>query len=273
MKLNHLTDKQLLIETKFLVQEDNRITLQLLFHLKEIEKRKLYSDLGYPSLFKYIVVELGYTGGAAARRIKSFRLLKEVPEIKKNIVNGSLSLSNLSKAADLFSKENITDKEEKKEILKSIENTSARECDKKLSSFGKLDLEVRHLHVINISVSDETHEKFEKIRGLLAFERLTKEDIFARIFDIAIEHLEEKRFKTKTKATQQSSNTRYIPAGVKKTIYERDRVCSKCGSNYLLQIDHIKPYSLGGKTELNNLRLLCHSCNQRARIASNLHAP
>ncbi len=65
--------------------------------------------------------------------------------------------------------------------------------------------------------------------------------------------------------------SRAIPSELKRCIWERDEgQCTyvhpatkqRCASKYLLQIDHIKPFSLGGKSELNNLRLLCAGHNQ-----------
>ena len=275
MKLSHLTDKQLLLDTKYLAAEDRRISLCLLHHLREIDRRKLFSELGYSSLFNYIVKELGYTDGAATRRINSFRLLQEVPEIEKKIENGKLSLSNLSKAADTFRKEHISDLETKKEILSAIENTSARECDKKLAEIKNplIPLEPKNLHVISVSVSEDIYQKFEKIRGLFASQRLSKEDIFSKMFEITLKHLEIKRFSTSSKLPPSASQNRYIPAGLRKHVYERDKVCQKCGSSWDLEIDHIIAVALGGKTELENLRLLCRNCNQRSRITSNLHFP
>ncbi len=67
--------------------------------------------------------------------------------------------------------------------------------------------------------------------------------------------------------------TRYIPSVVRHHIWMRDQgqctyVCPKtkrkCSSNHLLQIDHIKPFSSGGKSEPDNLRLLCANHNQFA---------
>ena len=37
--------------------------------------------------------------------------------------------------------------------------------------------------------------------------------------------------------------------------------CVSCGSYNNLEIDHIVPFSLGGKTEFKNLQLLCKKCN------------
>lgn len=37
--------------------------------------------------------------------------------------------------------------------------------------------------------------------------------------------------------------------------------CLKCGSKDDLTIDHVTPIVLGGKSELENLQILCRSCN------------
>ena len=45
-------------------------------------------------------------------------------------------------------------------------------------------------------------------------------------------------------------------------VYSRDgNRCRKCGSSYDLEVDHIFPISKGGKTVMDNLQTLCHSCN------------
>lgn len=53
---------------------------------------------------------------------------------------------------------------------------------------------------------------------------------------------------------------------LRQEIFERDGyTCVNCGSTEkeLLEIDHIKPISKGGKTEPSNLQTLCHDCNIR----------
>ncbi len=41
------------------------------------------------------------------------------------------------------------------------------------------------------------------------------------------------------------------------------RKCTLCGATQDLTFDHIHPWSLRGKTELGNLRVLCRACNTR----------
>ena len=72
---------------------------------------------------------------------------------------------------------------------------------------------------------------------------------------------------TQTSAAKAGGATgRAIPAAVKREVWRRDRGrCSyvdrtsgrRCGSQHLLQIDHVVPYAQGGAAEPNNLRLLC----------------
>ena len=44
---------------------------------------------------------------------------------------------------------------------------------------------------------------------------------------------------------------------------EYDYKCADCGSYRRLEIDHISPFSKGGKTQKHNLQVLCRYCNSR----------
>ena len=72
--------------------------------------------------------------------------------------------------------------------------------------------------------------------------------------------------RTRTSAAKPDVTGRAIPAAVKREVWRRDRGrCRyvdrtsgrRCGSQHLLQIDHVVPYACGGAAEPNNLRLLC----------------
>lgn len=63
---------------------------------------------------------------------------------------------------------------------------------------------------------------------------------------------------------------RSIPAQIRKAVFERDggrcafihRDGRGCGSTRRLEFDHIVPFARGGKTTIENLRLLCRAHNQ-----------
>jgi 5-methylcytosine-specific restriction endonuclease McrA len=70
------------------------------------------------------------------------------------------------------------------------------------------------------------------------------------------------------------SETRSIPVKVKRAVWTRDQGrCThvdpkgkRCESKYALQYEHIIPFAKGGKTSVENLKLLCPAHNQLAAI-------
>ena len=118
ISLKHIRNDQLLLQTKNLVQKERQINIQVLQHLQEIEKRKLYLDRGFPSLFEYAVKELGYSHSAAYRRIKSMRLCRDIPQATSKIKTGSLNLTTASQLQTFFEKKKRKDREEEKTFVK-----------------------------------------------------------------------------------------------------------------------------------------------------------
>ena len=56
-------------------------------------------------------------------------------------------------------------------------------------------------------------------------------------------------------------------AEVRRHVWRRDKgQCSNCRSTFALEIDHVRPRAVGGPSTLENTRLLCRACNQRAAI-------
>ena len=275
MKLQNLSDKQLLQDTKKLAGDEREISLQVLKHLREIERRRLFSDLGYGSLFDYAVNELGYSEPSANRRIQASRLLNEIPAIEKKIVEGSLTLTNLAMAGNLFKNERINNPELKLEILKKIEDQSSRECSKTLLGFQSAPLIPKEtqtqttvtITTMKFNFTNETVTLLDEIKNLVAHSRLSNDELFKRIFKNTLEDLKTKKYKLNAKFTTAPASpceTRYVSAIVKKEVYLRDKGrCTKCQSTYKIEYDHIKPFAIGGDSSAKNLRLLCFSCNQR----------
>lgn len=50
---------------------------------------------------------------------------------------------------------------------------------------------------------------------------------------------------------------------IRQTVINRDGCCQLCGTEDNLSVDHIVPRSLGGTDNLDNLEVLCSSCNSR----------
>ena len=115
--IKQLSNKELLSHTKLLVKKERRIHIQVLRHLAEIDSRKLFFKQGFFSLFDYAVRELGYSEGAAYRRIKAMKLCCVLPETANRLQSGRLSLSAASQLQVFFEKQDKKVKEEAKKDL------------------------------------------------------------------------------------------------------------------------------------------------------------
>ncbi|MES2965242.1 MAG: HNH endonuclease signature motif containing protein [Bdellovibrionota bacterium] len=61
--------------------------------------------------------------------------------------------------------------------------------------------------------------------------------------------------------------TRYVHAATNHRLFLRDRGrCTNCGGSMRIQKDHRNSFAIGGSNEIENLQLLCRSCNQRHAI-------
>ncbi len=206
MNLRHLTDVALLADTKLLAHREREASVKILHHFKEIERRRLYSDLRYPSLFEYAVKELGYSEAAAMRRIRSARLIADMPEIGNKVATGELTLTNLSLAANLFKNEDIKDKGKRREIIGRIENKSKKECEKILMEFAPpsplpretIKQVTPEFLTINLNISNETHQLLEQIKGVMAHNRLSTDQLMNRVFKAALDAFIYKKFKYRT---------------------------------------------------------------------------
>ena len=61
---------------------------------------------------------------------------------------------------------------------------------------------------------------------------------------------------------EEQTKTRRISSKVQKEVWERDGGrCVACGSSENLHYDHIIPFSKGGDNSVDNIQILCRSCN------------
>ncbi len=138
--IKKLSDKTLLAQTDLLALEHRKNSILLLRHLREIEVRRLFVDLGFTSMHKYCIQQLKFSEGETQRRLTSARLLTELPEIEEKIEAGSLSVTNLSKIQSFLKQEKAAShtlsKEEKLDLIEEMQNKSTREVEKELISLS-----------------------------------------------------------------------------------------------------------------------------------------
>jgi len=116
--------------------------------------------------------------------------------------------------------------------------------------------------------------KLEDIIDQALEDLLEKRDVVRKVRRMAekqkVQRVEQKVSKTPVNGKSKQIETRYIPASIRRLVWQRDTgQCSYkspngqlCGERSFLQIDHIKPWALNGKHKLENLRLLCSPHNR-----------
>lgn len=258
MKLTHLTDAALLNDTKLLSQKERTLTTQILWHLREIDQRKLYADLKYSSMWDYATKELGYSDGTAFRRISAARALGAMPELEDKLHTGSL---NLTAIATVLKEFQGVSTETKREVFAAIENktsSQAKEIIREKSGQPKSKT--------TIEVDDETIDLLRELKALQPH----KTDVLKDALKAAIDKAKQQKFKS-LKATHLQLEVKPSTRGVQRKIFSKaSHHCQNCGSRHTLEIDHIHPKALGGTNGASNLRILCRNCNQRAGIKAGL---
>src|SRR6266850_1112842 len=93
--LAHLSDDQLLTNTRCLVGKSNQVFAALLVHLAEVETRGIHRTRRCASLYTYCIYELRFSEDAAARRSSAARLVKQFPILFDAVASGELHLTGL----------------------------------------------------------------------------------------------------------------------------------------------------------------------------------
>ena len=272
MNLKILTDECLLSETKALVQRERELLTNILHHLREIERRRLYQ--GHTSLYNYVTAVLRYSEDAAYRRISAMRLLRELPDLEVHIEAGHLNLSHVGLAQSLFNREKKLGQplspDTKLEVLAEMAGRSTREAERVAQKYSSEEPKTRESvraiaddrNILTLEVTDDVLKDLEKLRGLLAHEdpNMSLGSLIGRMAKLALEQWNP----AKPPCRKTSPHSK---AAVRRAIWLRDNnACVRCKSHFAVEEDHVVPVSMGGEYSFENVRLLCRSCNQRAAI-------
>ena len=143
---------------------------------------------------------------------------------------------------------------------------------------------------LRTSMGSEDYDAFEKARAIVSRKHpgATIEDVLNELVEFYLKQKAPKRRKEakdrdsskdrKAVKDRESANhhptARHIPVATRDTVMLRDKQrCTfrsesgrRCAAIHNLQIDHIRPFALGGTHDAENLRVLCAAHNQhRAR--------
>ena len=239
-------------ETRQLVKTEKEYTARILKNLMVIEKDKLYCELKYPSLHKYIVKELGYSDAEATVRVNATRLMLKSKKACEKIEKGSLTLTNAAEANKLIQK--VKDPKRTDVIVEK----AARDSSRKFKDFATRELKQERREILVLP--EFVLKQFDKMR-------VTYGDLSTmELVQILLEKELHVPVAKQRGRTPKVANSRFIPKSVKAQSYSGE--CANCGQKHSLEYDHIQKFSHGGTNAAENIQLLCRNCNQRKEIVS-----
>lgn len=200
MNFKSFSNNELLNQLKVKVETERKLLMEILYALREVEIRKLHLEMGYPDLYEFAMKELGYSSGAACRRISAMRLLQSVPEVAPRLESGELGLENASQAQSFFRKEDQRRKEfgeqkltldEKRVVVSELLGKSTREGQRVLMERSPEVMmpaeKIRSLSeqktLVQFVAPTELMDKLEELKHLLAHKN------FEGRMDVLIEQL------------------------------------------------------------------------------------
>ena len=300
MDLSHLTDEQVTLALRDIVKDERAELRPLLLHLGEFDRRRIAVPKGHQSTFHYCTAVLGYSEGAAYRRIHTSRAARAYPVILDLLEQGAIHMMAVAILFPVMTPENhiqllqrgcgkttlelkwiaaeLAPKEAKGEAMRrmmppTVEAPHPVDEQARLSLPTPDAIEPFAAHRVRFGFNgdEETLELVMRARNLLKhkypFGQL--EDIFKD----ALKALIDKKDPGRQPPTGQAvSLTRSLSRRVRRQVWERDGgQCAfeppggpRCQARGLLEFDHIRPWTLGGLSTADNLRLLCRAHNQAA---------
>ncbi|MEQ9501066.1 MAG: hypothetical protein RIT81_29635, partial [Deltaproteobacteria bacterium] len=104
--LSCMTQNVLLRGLREALRAELKSGVQALRFMAEIERRKLYVERGFSSLFRFCVEGLGLTEDQACRRVAVVRAARRVPEVFSMIANGELHMTGVAKLSKFMNDDN-----------------------------------------------------------------------------------------------------------------------------------------------------------------------
>src|SRR5512138_1913995 len=106
-----------------LLRSERNALADFILVLAELDRRELFRELGYASLFAFLQRELGLSDGLSYFRMKACRLVRDFPEVVEPLRDGRLCVTNVVELAKVITPEN------RREVLPRYFHVSKREAE------------------------------------------------------------------------------------------------------------------------------------------------
>jgi hypothetical protein len=275
LSFRHLTNHALTVEVARLVTHEQHTTAHLIGALAEFDARRLYLAEGCSSLFVYCTRVLHLSEHAAYSRIQAARTATRFPVIFDLLASGDLTVTNVELLSPVLTEENHD------ALLREARHRSKREVEMLVARLNPrpdapsiITPLAEDRFKVQFTITGGTHDKLRRAQDLLR--HVVPNGDLGVVFDRALDTLLpalERAKHGKARRSRQVALTlrwsRYISRAVRRAVWERDGgQCAfvgpqgRCTEKGLLEFHHVRPFALGGRSDVSNVELRCRAHNQ-----------
>ena len=95
LNLSLIDDADLLAHMPKLLSRERAVVAEMIAHLAEIDRRRLYLDQACSCLRSYCIERLGYSEDEATKRVRVAQLARRVPPVVDELRSGAIHLTGL----------------------------------------------------------------------------------------------------------------------------------------------------------------------------------
>jgi hypothetical protein len=292
-----LSDNELEQSVLRLANVERDIGADIVLHLVMVNERKLYLAAGYDSLFSYCTRKFGFSKSTAYRRQAVVAKAQAYPQMIERMRSGRLQLCAAAIIAQhlkpdtadqlLDDIDGMSHREVDAYLRQRCRERAAAAaavvtpCTNVATDF-KLDAPVETPFVqktfikaidetnsrVSVTLSDKTLDNLRRAKEVLG---CSDDEIIGK----ALEQLLDKVAPERRHARRKGKKRAVKKTSRRGSIKDRDQVVveagaqcafvaadgTRCTARHILQIDHIKPWALGGPSTAENFRPLCRAHN------------
>ena len=269
--LTQLTSRALLNRTNHLVKVERKTLADLIDCFQEIYNRKLYAEMGYSHMAKFLIKEFQYSESAAYRRVNALRLVKEIPRAKAMISAGKINLSSINELQKMAGGDTAANKSLALEKIMGKSQSETKDAlfalypDKQKHPKPKTEKISIDYSRVSVNLDKSTMDKLDELKATTKIYDLSQ--LFQHVIEVAHKKTVKRVKKINTVTRPASDRGRYLSSSIQKQLHTRaGGRCQHpgCDERHFLEVDHKIPMCEGGKTELSNLRLLCSAHHKLA---------
>jgi 5-methylcytosine-specific restriction endonuclease McrA len=249
----------------------------LVLAVLEVDSHKVFRELGFSSLHDYCLRRLHLSESNAFNVITVARKSAALPELKKEIVNGNLTVSQARRITPILTEENQALWIEKAKTLsqRNLEKEIAKERPQALTPERMRYVSGERLK-LECGISEELMKKIKRVQDLLAkkhHKAISIEEALEATTELYLDREDpiRKAERSKNKSPDSSQpglrkgKRTSVPKPIEHQVMLRDQGrCTyvdarggRCEETRFIQLHHRKEISQGGMHCENNLEILC----------------